>query len=52
MCWLTCPLHLLGDLHLGLKLVEKLGEHLKGKETEKEIRSGIVRGFVELNEQV
>jgi hypothetical protein len=37
-----------------LQLVEKLGEHLKGKDKEKEkdIKHGIIRGFVELNEQV
>ncbi len=34
------------------QLVEKLGEHLRGKETEKDIRTGITRGFLELNDMV
>jgi hypothetical protein len=34
------------------QLVEKLGEHLKGKESDKDIRQGITKGFVELNEMV
>jgi hypothetical protein len=34
------------------QLVEKLGEHLRGKETEKDIRAGITRGFLELNDMV
>jgi len=32
--------------------VEKLGEHLKGKEKDKDIKTSIIRGFTELNEQV
>jgi hypothetical protein len=37
---------------VAIQLVEKLGEHLKGKITESDIKQGITRGFVELNEQV
>lgn len=30
--------------------MEKLGQHLRGKETESDIRAGITRGFLELND--